>query len=60
MTRTSNGNINSIMLYHWAIKATKKQDLVLFLCLLIVKADKGFEPPLTDHESVMLPLHQSA
>lgn len=54
MIRTSNPNINSIMLYHWAIKA-----LHFFsrLNLLLVKkkwTDKGVEPLSTDHESVML------
>ena len=50
MNRTSNHNINSIMLYHWAIKAYNNNKY----------ADKGIAPISTDHESVMFLLHQTA
>ena len=53
MNRTSNHNINSIMLYHWAIKA-------LIIIRSLNYADKGIAPISTDHEPVMFLLHQPA
>lgn len=40
------------MLYHWAIKALE--------IIKLLSADKGVAPIYTDHESIMLLLHQSA
>ena len=47
------------MLYHWATKALN------YTCIykgfnINICADKGVAPLYTDHESIMLLLHQSA
>ena len=44
----------------WAIMSSLLCQLSYNLVYLFICADEGFAPPSTDHEPVMLLLHQSA